>query len=134
MVFLVQYHMLLNHVGIINKSEEEATRFYGDFLGFEITKRSVIPAELSDQLFAVPRDTDMMVFERNGIKIEVFIAADYVLSRPDMNHIGLYLDNFSEIVDKAPQAGVELVIGKTIEKTVYFIRDFAGNLIEIKQN
>jgi len=125
--------MTLNHVGIINKSEEQAVKFYRDFLGFEITKESVVPSELSEQLFAVSRDIQMLVFERDGIKLEVFISPEYKPASPDIMHTGLLLDNLSEITEKATQAGIELITGKTKEKTVYFIRDFSGNLIEIKQ-
>ncbi len=125
--------MLLNHVGVINKSEEQAVRFYKDFLGFKITKESIVSQELSEQLFAVSRDIKLLVFEKEGIKIEVFICPDCKQSYPDFRHIGLMLDDFSEIVKKAPQAGIELIIGKTTEKTVHFIKDLSGNLIEIKQ-
>lgn len=125
--------MQLNHIGIINKSEEDAVRFYRDFLGFELTRKSVIPADLSEQLFSVPGDINMLVFEKEGTKIEVFIYLEYMPSSPDINHIGLFLNNFTYIIDTAPQAGVKLIIGKTKDKTVYFIRDFSGNLIEIKQ-
>jgi catechol 2,3-dioxygenase-like lactoylglutathione lyase family enzyme len=125
--------MLLNHIGIINKSEEQAVRFYRDFLGFEITKESIVSQELSEQLFAVSRDVKMMLFEKNGIKIEVFICPECELPSPDFSHIGLLLDNFSEITENALQAGIELITGKTKEKTVYFIKDFSDNLIEIKQ-
>ena len=125
--------MLLNHVGIINKNEEQAVRFYKDFLGFEITKESIVSKELSERLFAVSRDIRLLVFERDGIKVEVFISPEYNPPSPDLNHIGFLLDNFSEIIEKATKAGVELIVGKTKEKTVYFIKDFSGNLIEIKQ-
>ncbi len=125
--------MLLNHIGIFNKSKEEAVRFYRDFLEFEITKESVVPGDLTRQLFSVSKDTRMLVFGKNGIKIEVFICPECRQPSPDFNHMGLLLDNFQELVDKAGKAGVEVIIGRTSEKTVYFIKDFSGNLIEIKQ-
>ncbi|MEW6599704.1 MAG: VOC family protein [Nitrospirota bacterium] len=125
--------MLLNHVGLTNKSEEDAVLFYRDFLGFELTRKSVVTKTLSEQLFSVQGDLGMLVFEKDGIKIEVFISPAYTLPAPDINHIGLLLNNFWEVVEKAPQAGVKVIIGKSKDKTVYFIRDFSGNLIEIKQ-
>ncbi len=125
--------MLLNHVGLTNKNEEDAVRFYRDFLGFELTRKSVVPATLSEQLFSVSGDLGMLVFEKEGIKIEVFITPAYTLPGPDINHIGFLLDNFQEILERAPHAGVKLIIGKTKDKTVYFVRDFSGNLIEVKQ-
>lgn len=125
--------MQLNHIGLTNKSESDAVRFYRDFLGFELTRESVVPGVLSGQLFSVTGDLGMLVFEREGIKIEVFISPAYTLPDPDINHTGFLLDNFDEIVKKAPRAGVKLIIGKSKDKTVYFVRDFSGNLIEIKQ-
>ena len=131
--FLLKYPMLLNHAGIINKSSEQALLFYRDFLGFELTREYVVPAELSRQLFALSRDITMLVFERDGTKIEVFISPEYTPASPDINHIGLLLDNFSELTERAGHEGIELITGRTKEKTVYFIRDLSGNLIEIKQ-
>lgn len=125
--------MLLNHVGIVNKSREDALRFYRDFLGFDLTREATVSQELSEQLFAVSQDIPMMVFEKDGIKIEAFIYPECIQPVPDIRHTGLSLENFSEIIEKAPGSGIELVIGKTIDKTVYFIKDFSGNLIEIKQ-
>jgi catechol 2,3-dioxygenase-like lactoylglutathione lyase family enzyme len=123
--------MLLNHVGIINKSEEHAVRFYRDFLGFKNTREFLVSQELSEQLFSVSKKVRVLVFEKNGIKIEVFISESRHPS-PDFSHIGLLIDDFSDIIRKAPQAGVELISGKSKEKTVYFLKDFSGNLIEIK--
>jgi len=125
--------MLLNHVGIINKCKEQAVQSYRDILGFEITKEATVPQELSGQLFAVSRDIPMLVFKRDGIKIEVFVCPDCEQPSPDFRHIGFLLENFSEIIERAQQVGIELIIGKIKEKTVYFIKDFSGNLIEIKR-
>ena len=43
------------------------------------------------------------------------------------------LDNFSEVTEKAKRFHVDLIIGKYKDKTVYFLKDYSGNLIEIKQ-
>jgi methylmalonyl-CoA/ethylmalonyl-CoA epimerase len=131
--FLVKYLMLLNHVGVFNKSREDALGFYRDFLGFDFTRETTVPKELSEQLFAVSRDVTMLVFEKSGIKIEVFICPECKQSSPDLRHTGFLLENFQEMLEKASKSGVELITGKTKDKTVYFIRDFSGNLIEIKQ-
>jgi methylmalonyl-CoA/ethylmalonyl-CoA epimerase len=125
--------MLLNHVGVINKSREDALRFYKDFLGLDLTREATVLKEMSVQLFAVAEDIPMMVFEKDGIKIEVFIYPESKQPVPDIKHIGLSLENLSEVIKKAPEAGIELITGKTKDKTVYFIKDPSGNLIEIKQ-
>jgi methylmalonyl-CoA/ethylmalonyl-CoA epimerase len=125
--------MLLNHVGIINESEEKAVRFYHDLLGFEKTREFIVSSELSEQLFSLSREIKVLVFERDGIKLEVFICPECRQPVPDYRHIGLLLDDFQAIKEKAQKTGSELVVGRTAEKTVYFLKDFFGNLIEIKQ-
>ena len=125
--------MLLNHVGVFNTKREDALRFYRDFLGFDLTREVAVSKELSEQLFAVTHDIPMMVFEKDGIKIEVFICSECRQPLPDIKHIGLSVENFSEILETAPKASIDLIIGKTKDKTVYFIKDLSGNLIEIKQ-
>jgi catechol 2,3-dioxygenase-like lactoylglutathione lyase family enzyme len=36
--------MVLSHIGIINESEEEAVRFYAEFLGLEKTREFLVDA------------------------------------------------------------------------------------------
>ncbi len=126
--------MVLNHVGIINENKEQAVRFYGDFLGLDKTKEAMLPQELSEQLFDYSSEIKMMVFEKDGMKIEVFICPGCKTQlSPDFRHIGLFLDDLPQIIKKASEAGVEHIAGTTADKTVHFIKDFYGNLIEIKQ-
>ncbi|MEW6418466.1 MAG: VOC family protein [Nitrospirota bacterium] len=125
--------MLLSHVGIINESEDKAVRFYHDLLGFEKTREFVVSAKLSEQLFSVSREIKVLVFERDCIKLEIFICPECRQRFPEYSHIGLLLDNLQSIKEKAQQTGVELIVGRTEEKTVHFLKDFSGNLIEIKQ-
>jgi catechol 2,3-dioxygenase-like lactoylglutathione lyase family enzyme len=126
--------MDLNHVGITNINEEHAELFYGRFLGFRKTRDIDLPVELSEQLFGQSREIKILVFEHEAIKVEVFICPECKQQlQPDFSHIGLYIDNLDELLEKASRAGVEHVIGKTTGKTVHFIKDFSGNLIEIKQ-
>jgi extradiol dioxygenase family protein len=125
--------MLLNHVGIVNNSEEQADRFYGEFLGFDKTRTFLVSADLSGQLFSAAREIRVLVFEKDGIKLEIFICKECEAPAPDYRHIGLFLENLSETIENAQKAGVKHIIGTTGEKTVHFLKDFSGNLIEIKQ-
>jgi catechol 2,3-dioxygenase-like lactoylglutathione lyase family enzyme len=125
--------MTLNHIGIINKSEEDASDFYGDFLGFELTREFIVPPDLSIQIFNIKESIKVLVFENHGIKLEVFISPEFRPACPDLMHPGFFFDNLSEVLEKAGQNGVEVITGSTKDKTVYFLRDFSGNLIEIKE-
>lgn len=124
--------MELNHIGVANKSESQALQFYQDFLGLEKTREIILVAELSEQLFSLSQEIKVLVFEKPGIKIEVFIS-DFQHASPDFTHFSIMLDNFSEVIENARRSHVDIIMGKHKEKTVYFLKDFSGNLIEIKQ-
>lgn len=127
--------MVLNHIGIVNETEDQAIRFYSGFLGLKKTREFILPLELAEQLFNYPREIKMMVFENNGIKVEAFICPDCSkCPSPDVRHVGLFVDDLAVFLEKARQAGVEHIVGKTESKTVHFIKDFFGNMIEVKQN
>ncbi len=128
----LKYGMELNHIGITNKNELQAIQFYQDFLGLEKTREMLLAPELSGQLFSLFQEIKVLVFEKPGLKVEVFIS-DFQHANPNFIHFGLMLDNFTEITEKAQRSHVEIIVGKHKEKTVYFLKDFSGNLIEIKQ-
>jgi len=125
--------MVFDHIGIVNKSEEEALRFYQDILGLEKIKDSVSTADLSEQLFSVSRDIKMVVFGKGSVRVEVFILPGFILPSPSVPHFGLQVENLEEILKRAKQAEAKIITGKRSDKTVYFIQDFSGNLIEVKQ-
>ncbi len=124
--------MVLNHVGIVNESEEKAVRFYADLLGLEKTREFIVAAVLAEQLFSVSREIKVLVFEGQGIKVEVFICPECLPPSPELRHIGLLVEDFPGTLEKARRAGVEVIEGRAGEKTVYFLKDLSGNLIEIK--
>lgn len=124
--------MQLNHVGIINKNEEQALKFYSEFLGMEKTKEILLAPELSEQLFSLSKEIKVMVFENEGLKIEVFIS-DFQPENPNFTHFGIMVDSLPDITEKARKFNTELIIGKHKDKTVYFLKDFSGNIIEVKE-
>src|SRR5574337_1834885 len=119
--------MELNHLGVTNKSEKQVLQFYQDFPGLEKTREILLPQELSEQLFSLSQEIKVLVFEKPGIKIEVFIS-DFQHANPNFTHFGLMLDNFTEVTEKARRSQVDLIVGKYKEKIVYFLKDFSGNL------
>ncbi|MCP4254639.1 MAG: VOC family protein [Candidatus Scalindua sp.] len=124
--------MQLNHVGIINKSEVQALKFYVDFLGLEKTREMLLPLELSEQLFSVAKEIKVLVVENKELKIEVFIS-DFQPENPNFTHFAVMVDSLSDLTERAKQFDAEVIIGKHKDKTVYFLKDFSGNLIEVKQ-
>ncbi len=124
--------MVLDHIGIVNKSEEDALRFYRDILGLDKIKDSVSTADLSEQLFLISKDIKMIVFGKGRVKVEIFILPEFIHPSPNIPHLGLQVKDIQELLERVEQAGARVITGKRSDKTVYFIQDFSGNLIEVK--
>jgi len=124
--------LLVDHVGIINKREDEAVEFYQNLLGMEKIKESSVPAELSRQLFNLFQEIRMLVFGRESTKIEVFIIPGFTSPSPNISHFSLHVLHFPDLLKRLTQAGVKVITGQHGGKTVYFTEDFSGNRVEIK--
>ena len=69
--------LLVDHIGIINRQEEEAVEFYQNLLGLEKIRESFVPPELSRKLFNLFQEIRMLVFVRGNLKIEVFVIPGF---------------------------------------------------------
>jgi len=125
--------MHLNHIGIVNANEEQAGKFYGEFLKLEKSREYVVPAELSEQLFEIENDIKAVVYERDDVRFEIFIYQDAIPSSSEIRHTALFVDDLASFLERADQFEVEHITGMTSDKTVHFIKDYSGNMIEVKQ-
>jgi extradiol dioxygenase family protein len=125
--------MLLNHIAIVNASEEHAEKFYGQFLELEKSREYTVSSELAEQLFSLSSEFKAVVYEKDGIRFEIFLYPDSVPESSDIRHAALFVDDLTAFLDRARRFEVEHIIGKTAEKTVHFIKDYSGNMIEVKQ-
>ncbi|MEW6109174.1 MAG: VOC family protein [Nitrospirota bacterium] len=124
--------MVFDHIGIINKNEDEAVRFYRDLLGLKKIKESTVTSALSSRLFSLEREIKMLVFEVENIRIEIFIMPDFRPQLPNIPHFSLRVRDFKGFLERIGRAGVRVISGLRNDRTVYFIEDFSENRIEIK--
>lgn len=124
--------MVLDHVGISNKDEDSAVRFYRDLLGLEKIKDSAVEPDLSRKLFSVDRRIKMLVYGNNELKIEIFIVPGFAAPSPPIPHFCLKVNDFNGFLKKAKQCGVNVIAAERGGRTVFFVEDFSGNRIEIK--
>jgi catechol 2,3-dioxygenase-like lactoylglutathione lyase family enzyme len=124
--------LLVDHIGIINKQEEDAMEFYQNLLGLEKIRESFVPPELSRKLFNLFQEIRMLVFVRGNLKIEVFVIPGFTPPSPNISHFCLQILHFPELLERLKQAGAKVITGQHGGKTVYFTEDFSGNRMEIK--
>ncbi len=125
--------MILDHVGIVNKDGEEAVRFYEAFLGLGRIKESSVSPELSRKLFSVDEEIRMLVYGDEELKVEVFILPGFIPQSPCIAHFGIQVPDLPGFLERTKDAGVKMISAERGGRTVYFIEDFSGNRIEVKQ-
>ncbi len=124
--------MVFDHVGIMNKDEDGAVRFYQGVLGLEKLRESSVSPELAGKLFSVDAEMKMLIFGKEGLKVEIFIVPGFGLPSPSVPHICIYVPDLAGLLEKAKREGVKVISAERGGRTVYFIEDYSGNRLELK--
>ena len=122
----------LLHLGIINRSEQEAETFYDKLLGLKKLYDFEIEADLSARLFSYPEQLKVLVYGSDSIKIEIIILEDFSLTSPSVQHTCIQVDNLERFIKNAAGLNAEIISAERNGKILYFVKDFSGNLFEIK--
>lgn len=122
----------INHIAIRNRSEREAEEFYGEILGLQKKYQFVVDADSAAKIFGVAHSVKAIVFGNTYCKIEVFIDPKSDHRIPEINHICLEVENRELFLRKCREQNVKtLAIPRDGGETI-FVKDFEGNLLEIK--
>lgn len=125
--------MVLRHVGLRCGSEENSDRFYKDLLGLEKSRTKTLPAFLSKSIFNLDAELDIINYLNEDLHFEIFITDRSKDSSRQIEHLCLEIDDLNYFLNKCNALGVEVAQIPKGDKTLTFIRDFDGNLFEIKE-
>jgi len=124
--------MVLRHVGLTCGSEDNADRFYKDLLGLEKSESKALPASLSKSIFNIDSELVIINYLDQDLHFEIFIAADSIRNPRQIEHLCLEVGDLNEFLNKCNILGVEVAQIPKGDKTLIFVKDFDGNLFEIK--
>ena len=124
--------MQLIHIALVSSSEEKADRFYSGVLGLQKVNEKTIPATLSDQLFKVNSELKIVNYANDNIQVEIFIHDTHRMEPDGIEHICLAVDNLETFMEKCRKMGVAIARIPKGDATITFIKDYDGNLFEIK--
>jgi catechol 2,3-dioxygenase-like lactoylglutathione lyase family enzyme len=125
--------MHLNHVGLVSSSQEKSDRFFANLLGMERIKSSSLSAELAEQLFGIGEDLELLHYGVGDLLVEVFVPSRSNLAAHRMSHLCLEVADRSSLLEKCAAMGVTVIEALKDDSVVVFIKDYDGNLFEIKQ-
>lgn len=127
--------MNLLHVALVCSSEGKADRFYHDLLGLIKSESRILPASLSLAIFGIDSDLMMINYTNESVNFEIFVQENHPGRRRDgrVDHTCFNVDNFDRLLAKCRSMGVSITQVPKGQAVVTFIRDYDGNLFEIKQ-
>jgi catechol 2,3-dioxygenase-like lactoylglutathione lyase family enzyme len=128
----VRGNMQLIHIALVSSAEEKADRFYMEVLGLKKVNEKRIPATLSNQLFMVNSELTILNYANDSIQVEIFVRGTHRVEADRIEHVCLEVDNLEAFLEKCRKMGVEIAQIPKGDATITFIKDYDGNLFEIK--
>lgn len=124
--------MILRHVALTCSSEENSDRFYKDLLGLKKLEPKILPSSLSRTIFNIDNELRMINYTGKAVHFEIFIAKDSKRSANPIAHVAIEIDDQEAFLKKCAELDVNVSQIPRGDRTLIFIRDFDGNLFEIK--
>jgi len=120
------------HMGLACRSEANADRFFVAVLGLTKSTPKTLAAQVSKGCFGVAADLEMIYYTGEGVQFEVFIDPNRESSNDPLIHACLTVEDRETFLARCEAEDVEVRRVPKGEALLTFIRDYDGNLYEIK--
>ena len=124
--------MRLLHVGLACRYEADSDRFYRDLLGLSKQEPKTLPRSLANAIFAVDRELTMINYVSDDVRFEIFITDTAGNTPAPITHTCLTVDDLDGFLARCRAQNVAVAQIPRGNYTVNFIKDYAGNLFEVK--
>ncbi len=125
--------MKINHIALVNDSEKKADKFYQDFLGLKKLRTFKVSSDMASQIFNLKKEYKIIVYSNNQVKIEIFIDEEYKGERNSIPHVCIEVEDREKLISKAEEMGIDYSKIPKQNSFYLFVRDYNGNLFEIKE-
>ena len=122
---------MLQHIGLESRDKDTADRFFAAVLGLEEKKTATLSPELNFAIFGMEGPVEMVVYENEQMSVEVFISGNTVPA--SYGHACLVVPDREALMKRCRTHELPVVTVQKGDKELVFIRDFTGNLYEIKE-
>jgi catechol 2,3-dioxygenase-like lactoylglutathione lyase family enzyme len=125
--------MRLQHIALVSSSESKSDRFYQDVLGLEKKESKILSSELSKKIFGISRNCKIVNYGNHEIQFEIFISEKGRPKNKTMDHICLDVYDRNLFIQQCNRMKIEVNQIPRGESMLVFIKDYDGNLFEIKE-
>ena len=126
--------MFLKHVALVCSSKKKSDKFYEQLLGLKKQAPKLLSGELSKQIFNLDSELQIINYIDDNTHFEIFI--DDRLNPGDndkkIEHVCIEVEEIEAFLDKCRALEVKFFQISKGDKRLTFVRDFDGNLFEIK--
>ncbi len=123
--------MDLIHIGLVSSSEETADRFFGELLGLAKTRKSQLPREVTDGLFGVDQDCEIVYYGDGGLVFEVFLTGWSEPKERRISHTCIEVADQPAFLARCREMDYEVREVAKGDKVIVFLADTDGNLFEV---
>jgi catechol 2,3-dioxygenase-like lactoylglutathione lyase family enzyme len=121
----------MNHVALQCSDRAAAQRFFTDVLDIPRQRSFSLSPETAQAIFGSPEEIQIDVYDNGLLKIEVFITASKQAST--YTHVCLEVASKQTFITRCLHHNIQPLIIHKDNKELLFIKDFSGNLYEIKE-
>ena len=119
------------HVALQYNDRKQAEIFFTKILELPLKKTFTLSQELSNGIFGIEEEVTVDVYGDDNSCFEIFNTK--AQTKQGYEHICIEINNKEEFIKRCKNYGIEPILVKKGLKTLLFIRDFAGNLFEVKE-
>jgi catechol 2,3-dioxygenase-like lactoylglutathione lyase family enzyme len=127
-----EFFMQLKHVALVCSSEEKSDQFYTNILGLQKVSSKTIPSTLVNQIFNIDSDLKIINYANDNIVFEVFIDNKKRAEKNKIEHICIQVENLESFLERCRSIAVNVLQVPKEDRQITFIKDYDGNLFEVK--
>ena len=122
---------VIKHVALQYSDKKQAEIFFTEILGLTLEKTFTLTKELSNEIFGIMEEVTIYAYADKETYFEIFITD----KQPNhgYEHVCIEINNKEEFVKRCKKYDIKPIFIKKGEKTLLFIKDYNGNLFEIKE-
>lgn len=122
----------LHHVGLHSRTKESADLFFIKILQIPLDRTFEVPADMAEKIFGLKHTVWVHVYEHQNTRFEVFIS-EHLIHKPGYDHVCVNVKSKKEFQKRCSEYGLQPFVVMKGEKELLFVKDFSGNLFEIKE-
>jgi catechol 2,3-dioxygenase-like lactoylglutathione lyase family enzyme len=119
------------HIALQYSDRKKAEIFFTKILLIPLNKTFTLSKDLTDDIFNINEQVTVDVYSNKNAYFEIFITK--FNKKYSFEHTCIEVNNKEEFVERCKKYRIKPNFVKKGNKELLFIRDFSGNLFEIKE-